>query len=468
MMKFQYQLLAIAVSSVLAPSLAQATSGTFTHGVGTKNKAMAGSGVALPQDALSGGINPASMVYVGDRMDVGFSLFSPLREYTVSGATPQQVYGAFGQAVAAGQADPNRPPFALETGTFESDNQLFMIPSFGYNWMLSDTSSFGISVYANGGMNTRYDQGDYTFAPINPATGQPAGIPSTYYAGTASVNLMQLFVTPTYAMKLGSGLSLGLSPIFAYQQMNISGLASFGQFAADGNPNALSDRGHARSLGAGAKLGLLADMGNFSVGLSAQSKIYMSEFDEYADLLPEQGDFDIPATVTLGLAFKPSNALAVTFDVQQIWFSDVAAFGNPMRNLIGASNSCATGVVSKCLGGDNGPGFGWDDVLIYKLGFQYQSSPDWTWRAGYSHNDQPIQSSEMLFNIIAPATIQDHITFGLTKKLDKSSEVNMAFMYALEESVSGGNPLSPAPLPTQNIELSMKQFEFEVSWSWLF
>lgn len=465
-MQFRTKLLALAISSALAPN-ALATNGTFTHGVGTKNKAMAGSGVALPQDSLSAGINPASMVHVGDRMDFGFSLFSPIREYEVRGATPEQIFGAFGQAVAAGQANPNNPPFALETGTFESDNELFMIPSFGRNWMLSDNSSFGVSVYANGGMNTRYDSSQYSFAPINPATGQPAGIPSTYYAGTASINLMQLFVTPTYAVKLGDSFSLGVSPIFAYQQLNISGLASFGQFAADGNPDSLSDRGHARSLGAGAKIGALADLGNFSIGLSAQSKIYMSEFDEYADLLPEQGDFDAPATATIGFAFKPSNTMAATFDIQHIWFSDVAAFGNPFSNLI-SPTGCAGGVVSKCLGGDNGPGFGWEDVTIYKVGLQYQSSPDWTWRAGYSHGDQPIQSSELLFNIVAPATIQDQITLGLTKKLDKDSEVNIAMMYALEESVTGSNPLSPSPLPTQDIEVSMKQVEFEVSWSWLF
>lgn len=77
-------LLVAAIGSLFVASAAHATNGYFAHGYGTKNKALAGGGAALPQDAMIAATNPAGMVWVGDRMDLGAAIFSPLREYTVS------------------------------------------------------------------------------------------------------------------------------------------------------------------------------------------------------------------------------------------------------------------------------------------------------------------------------------------------------------------------------------------------
>jgi long-chain fatty acid transport protein len=82
-------LTAAAVALCLAaPGASFATNGYFSHGYGTKSKGMAGSGAALPQDALASATNPAGNVWVGDRVDLGISFFSPNREYnagTVNG-----------------------------------------------------------------------------------------------------------------------------------------------------------------------------------------------------------------------------------------------------------------------------------------------------------------------------------------------------------------------------------------------
>ncbi len=80
--------------SVLAVSIAAAvfsaapvyaTNGYFSHGYSTKEKGLAGAGAAYSQDALASATNPAGMVFVGDRMDVGLQLFSPSRSYSVTG-----------------------------------------------------------------------------------------------------------------------------------------------------------------------------------------------------------------------------------------------------------------------------------------------------------------------------------------------------------------------------------------------
>ena len=70
---------------LLSPMVAQATNGYFAHGYGVRNKSMGGVGAALSQDAITAAVNPAGMAFVDNRLDVELEMFSPHREYTVSG-----------------------------------------------------------------------------------------------------------------------------------------------------------------------------------------------------------------------------------------------------------------------------------------------------------------------------------------------------------------------------------------------
>jgi len=119
------------------------------------------------------------------------------------------------------------------------------------------------------------------------------------------------------------------------------------------------------------------------------------------------------------------------------------------------------------LGTEGGAGFGWDDVDVYKLGVQWTASPDWTWRAGYSTTNQPIRSSDVLFNILAPGVVEDHFTAGFSKSMQRTpGRFNMAVMYAPAKTVRGANPLE-AP-GAQTIELKMSEWEVEFGYSFGF
>jgi long-chain fatty acid transport protein len=425
--------LAVTVALSLAAPSAFATNGYFAHGYGTKNKGLSGAGVALPQDAMAAATNPAGMVFVGDRMDIGLAFFSPNREYTVSGAS-----------------GPVAPPnFNLVNGTAESDNTLFYIPHLGYNKMLDANSSVGVTVYGNGGMNTDYAQ---------EATG--GGMGTFLNPGATGVNLSQLFVAATYARKLVPNASIGASVILAYQQFEAFGLQNFANMST--NQNNLSNNGTDSSTGYGLKLGGQMDVGaGVTLGASYQTKMSMGEFDSYSGLFAEAGGFDIPATATIGAAFKINPQHAVVLDMQKIYYNDVAAIGNPFSNI----DLCAPGSMSYCLGGANGAGFGWQDITVYKLGYQFEASPAMTWRVGYSKGDQPIPSSEVLFNILAPAVQEQHYTVGGTWSMSKTREVNFTFMYSPSNTVSGPNPLA---LGSQTIDLTMMQYELEVSYGMKF
>ena len=113
---------------------ALATNGYFSSGYGIKAKGMGGAATAMSIDAFGGANNPASMVWVGDRLDLGVEYFRPIR-------TARRV-GSQG-----GANDFNQ----------DSDTNNFFIPEFGYNKMLSKSLSLGVTVYGNGGLNTDYN-----------------------------------------------------------------------------------------------------------------------------------------------------------------------------------------------------------------------------------------------------------------------------------------------------------------------
>ena len=439
MSTFARTLAALAVSAALVAPAAHATSGYFSQGYGTKSKGMAGTGAALSQDAMAAAVNPAGMAFVGDRMDLGAALFSPRREYTVTGM-PSGAPGSFG----------------LEPGKVERDSEWFVIPHFGRNWTIDADSSIGVTVFGNGGMNTDYPG---HANPIRNAGGMcPSG---TFCAGETGVDLMQLFVAPTYARKFAGGnVSWGVAPIIAYQRFEAKGVGSFAGFSTD--PANLSNRGTDDAFGFGVRFGVQGEVSpGVRLGASYQTKISMDEFDKYKGLFAEQGDFDIPATATIGVAWDVTPTSTLLFDYQRIWYGDVNSIANPLLPALGA---CGMGDVSQCLGTSAGSGFGWKNINVWKVGYQWESDPQWTWRVGFSVNDQPIPDSEVLFNILAPGVMERHFTFGFTRQLGANNELSFAAMYAPREKVSGVNPLDPG----QNIELKMQQFEFELSYAWRF
>ncbi|MCK7582643.1 MAG: hypothetical protein MZV65_48470 [Chromatiales bacterium] len=60
-MNVKSKLVAVAVAAAFAPLAAYATNGYFTHGFGVKAQGMGGVGIALPQDSIAAGANPAGM-----------------------------------------------------------------------------------------------------------------------------------------------------------------------------------------------------------------------------------------------------------------------------------------------------------------------------------------------------------------------------------------------------------------------
>ncbi len=446
-----------AALSATATNPAFATNGYFTHGVGAKNKGMAGAGLASPSGSIFFANNPAAAVFSMGQLDAGAGFFSPIRSYSSSSSL----------------ANGNGGAFTIGPNNLDSDREFFVIPHVAYSWGLGDDSAIGLAFYGRGGMNTEWSGGSATFDPDGPGPAPVMTLPGTFGSGKAGVDLSQAFLDLGYARKTNENFAWGASLVVAIQAFEATGLEAFAgfteSFAASGGtaiPTSLSGNGHEITTGVGAKVGFQAALSdNIDIAASYQSEIGMGEFDDYADLFADRGGFDIPANAKIGVTFRVQENLNISLDAEHVWYADVGSVGNSISNIFTCPTlNPASMALSGCLGGANGAGFGWDDMTIVKVGAEWNMGSDWVWRAGYSNGSQPISSSEVLFNILAPAVIEDHVAVGFSKKNGNGGEWVFSFMYAFEGDISGQNPFDP----TQNITLEMHQIEAELSYSWRF
>jgi long-chain fatty acid transport protein len=424
--------LVLALAAISFAGSALATNGYFSHGYGMKAKGMAGAATAMAQDAFGGANNPASMVWVGNRIDVGADLFSPRREMSRTGV------------------DPTLAP-AVVDGSATSEDNYFLIPEFGYNRMINPNMSLGVSVYGNGGMNTDYKDNNFICGIAGPVYNALCGV------GDVGVDLMQLIIAPTLAYKVNEQHSIGISPLIGIQRFSATGLQAFTTLSS--SPTDVTNKGNDYASGLGARLGWMGKVSDkVTLGAAYSSKIYMSELEKYRGLFAEQGDFDIPSNWNVGLAVQATPQVKVALDFQRINYSDIAAINNP------STNAAALGV-------NNGPGFGWDDVNVWKLGVEYGYSKNLVLRAGWNHGDNPIQARDVTFNILAPGVVQDHLTLGFTYTTPSGGEWTMAYMHAFTNDVTGASLLPPmfsgGLLPPSGSEqIKMHQDSLGIAYSW--
>ncbi len=111
----------------------------------------------------------------------------------------------------------------------------------------------GVSVYGNGGMNTEYKSGSALVPNSNDPQFSMATLPGTYGAGTAGINLAQLFINVSFAKKINAKHAFGGSLLLVGQRLIVQGVDNFEGFSLD--PDNLSGNRKSDSYGAGLKVG---------------------------------------------------------------------------------------------------------------------------------------------------------------------------------------------------------------------
>lgn len=404
-MKLKKLVMVMAVAGVTLPGAAMATNGMFADGYGMTAAGMGGAATAMAEDTFGGANNPASMVFVGNRIDFGVSLFSPRREAT--------------------SADFGSAGFGSANTTIQSDKNYFGIPEFGYNKMMNNDLSLGVTVYGNGGMNTDYAPGSNN---IN------------FYGNTGrlGVDLMQLVVAPTAAFKITPNHSIGISPLIGYQRFKADGILNNGSNNVSINP------GYDDAFGAGVRIGYMGKITpDFTIGAQYSSKVSMQKFDKYATTLfaTGNGGLDLAENYSVGVAYKTTPDLTLALDYMRINYGDVASIGTSTAQR----------------------GFGWKGIDVWKFGAQYKYNQNWTMRAGWNHGDNPINSADAFANIVAPGVIKDHLTMGTTYKTSTGGELTVAYTHGFENSVTGPNPYSTSG---QLTTIRMHQDILGIAYGW--
>lgn len=412
---------ALLIGSALLPNDAQATNGFFSNGYGGPSKASAGAGLTIGSNPLDLAQNPALGLEVGTVAGVCFTSFMPQRSVSIGNG--------------------NSPFAPLTPGTFNSKNPYFPILCGGYNNRISDTTSIGLITFANGGMDVHYGE---------PLFGGRVG----FSTANTAIDMGQQFIALNVSHRVSDTVTVGFAPVFAMQRLSATGLEMFGPLSQA--PQDLTGKGYNWSFGGGFKAGLLWQAQPWlDVGLAYQSEMYMSKFNSYRGLFAGGGSLNIPPTLSFGVGIKPMPGVTLLLEYERIFFGAIPSVANsgswPFQGLIGASN---------------GPGFGWQDVNIFRIGARWNVTPALTLRTGVSYATPSISSSsQVMFNILAPAVVSTHVAFGLSYKLSKHWGWTIAYMHAFENSLSGYAPTAFGGNP---ITLRMSQDEVATGFSYRF
>jgi long-chain fatty acid transport protein len=446
----------LCIFALLIPFSTYATNGYFLIGYGAKSRGMGGVGVAYAQDGLAAATNPAGMADAGVgtmRIDFGAELFNPPRSVVHSSDT-------------LGNPDPITDE--------KSGSNEFLIPSFGAIYKFNRKLYMGMAAIGNGA-NTRYHQVIPGHANCQP------GDPYSYFfnfncnadSTTVGVQLMQMQMLPSVAYVVDKHNTVGASLAFGVQTFRAYGLGAFSSlgFAGPG-ADGTSGNGNDWSYGAGVRLGWLGKFMDkkLTLGANYSSRVFMTRFRKYDTLFAEHGNFDIPENYTVGLSYKVTPKVTVAADVQRINYSDIASAHNPGPNAYDPTDLnplCPGTDPAICnLGGDLGMGFGWTDATAYKIGVNWDYNPTWSFRAGFNHGDATIQKDQVLFNMLAPATVEDHITVGASYRPSKAVEWSFNAMHALKNTICGPTAFTNLPIGDDNACISMEIFSLGASFSY--
>ncbi|TAM12864.1 MAG: hypothetical protein EPN72_12285 [Nevskiaceae bacterium] len=433
-----YLLLSTALCLV-GPKPAWAGGGYFILGYGPYAEQMAGTSTAVGADGSAGASNPGKLFDAGNRLDLGVLTFLVYRRIERSGATD-----------------------GFNNFSITSKNGSFYMPDFGFAHRISNRFSLGLTVYANGGLNTSYDRS--TGVPdTNANPGLCGHKPGNFIFGCDKfgLDLNQVIFAPALSWKFAPGQSIGIAPLLAYQRIRIYGFQAFVPYSE--RPDDVTNRGYDQAFGGGVRIGWYAHVTPWlDLGAAYASQIYMQKFDRYQGLLANHGRFNVPENYSIGAAVKPWDGWVVAIDIQRIDYHEVPALGN------GVLNSLKDPEVNP-LGSKNGSGLNWRNQTNYRLGVEYMVSPRFTLRAGYAYGRRPDDesSNSTTLNMMTPNPIVN-VTLGFSWSMNDKNDLNFAYGRYLAATYKGPSSLATLPGIGPAAMESMRAFvdTIYLGWSW--
>lgn len=371
--------------SLITSTVLHATNGDNLIAAGTKARGMGGVGIAVAHGAESG-LSNAAMITSIKSSEVGFggTIFMPDITTTING---------------------------FADGALTSDADLSMIPEVSIAHKIDENWYVGIGMWGTAGMGT-----DFQDNPQDLMSGLTGN-----FKMLTNLQLMQFGVPIAY--KTG-GLSLAVTPIVQYGSLDINYVIPAGMMGP--HPDMSMGAGVAQDFGFGWNLGFAYDFGANGVDGLTLGAMYKSSIEmEYDDqlttavgpftmgmpltLLPDGDKLEQPEEYGVGIAYQMGQH-TFAFDYRKIKWSDAKGY----------------------------EAFGWDDSDVYAFGYAYTEN-EWTVRLGYNYADSAVVEGMdprlNFFNLLGfPATQEEHYTVGASYEFSNSFSVDLAYVYAPENT----------------------------------
>ena len=410
--QFKKQTTAIAAAILMMGTSAWATNGMILEGYGPVALAMGGAATAIENGTAAMMNNPATLQMGpdGTRFDLALGVLGPKVSTSIPGF-----------------------PAANSGGTS------YVMPAFG--WVRkAGTLTYGVGMFGQGGMGTEYAANSAL------AMGSGADVRSELSVGRV------LFPV---AMQVNDKLNVGATLDFAWSNLDMKMAATGAQLGSmvNGMPsgnlgmalpqlaqapwaridfsNNSDFSGAAKATGWTGKLGMTYQASpDLTVGASYHLKTAqgdmktsakgasMSAPGGFADVGQLKVlDFQMPATLAIGMAFRSNPAMTLVADVKRVEWSKV------MKQFSMSYTSAGMGGSVRFAMPQN-----WADQTVVSLGAAYRVNDVLTLRGGLNLASNPIPKE--MTNPLFPAIVEDHMTLGASYQLNKQWQLDAAMSHA--------------------------------------
>jgi hypothetical protein len=264
------------------------------------------------------------------------------------------------------------------------------------------------------------------------------------------IGLKRTVVAPSYTSQWGKHGSLGVTAVLAYQRFASLGLGE--STLADGAPMWPVVPGET-SYGAGLRL----DVGNtlldrLTWNAAYQSRVNMDALNSLRGVYTDPGQFDIPASASVGVSYTLSPSLSFDLGAQRVRYSQVTPFTSPAlpRRFLALLGSGAS------------PVFAWQDLTVYSAGWTWRDDAFGNLELRYTTRQQPSPTSSLLSNALDSNPADHTVAVGYSRSTGQQATLNLQAIYSSAPYFLGVPSYRSADRVTGN------QVEYEAAWSWRF
>jgi long-chain fatty acid transport protein len=377
------------VSLSLLASLTAASSSLEANAVAShKAMGMGGVGVAYAQDSLSAAYNPANAVDVCDRMDIGFTA----------------AYFRYRAIVEGNRIPVPGGGFVSADGSYRARSRWLYAPDMGFKKGFCDnTIAVGIISYDRVAVKTRYNK------------------PVPFIVGTTrpGLEVIKYTIAPyiAYKFEFCGQQSFGITLDFNIQRLKVNGLEVFKFPQLSIHPQHVTNKGYDWSFGIGTTLGWKWHITDcFAVGVTYRPQTHVGRFHRYSGFTPEESAFKMPNLIAFGFAWRWMPCSTIAGDITRLGAHEVRTDGNAVQELelSGVANPPVQFKPGHKLGDRHGTGFGLRNIIIYRIGIDYEVNECFTIRAGYRHDQGAIPASQTFANALLTQCVEDYISCGAT------------------------------------------------------